>query len=281
MEITEENTVWLNPSHPNYERWRKGRELKSERAVIAGKIISAHKVCTNLDILDLGSGEGGTSSYFSGNNNVISYDLSLFRLKRQRHTDNKFKIVNGNAQFLPFRNSFFDLIILQDAIEHININGSLISELKRVIKDDGLIYISTPNRHSILNIISDPHWGIPFLSLFRRNSIKKYFLRLFRKEDLCRDDIAELLSLKELFGLFKHFRIILNTKEIIGLLSESYNGILWSNFHTTLLNLLNKSGLIFILKALANNKTGFINNYLTPTFYLILIPPLTIKATNE
>ena len=270
MKLTEKQAVWLNPAHPNYKRWQKGRELVKERAAIVDKIISAYKICKNLDILDLGSGLGGTSFYFSNRNRVTSYDLSLLRLKRQGEYDKKFDKINGRGEGLPFQNCSFDLIIIQDAIEHINGTDRLIKELRRVLRKNGIIYISTPNKFSLLNIISDPHWGLPLLSIFRRESIKKYFLPVFRKKDLVREDIPGLLSLKELFTLFKEYEIIINTKEIIHLLSDNHEGILWSSFHVTLFHFIKKSRLISVLKIIANNKPGFINNFLAPTFYLVL-----------
>lgn len=272
MEITEKQAVWLNPAHPNYKRWQKGRELAKERAAIVGKIISLYKNCSDLDILDLGSGEGETSYYFSDRNRVISYDLSLLRLKRQGEYDKKIRKINGRGEALPFQNYSFDLIILQDVIEHINGTDRLIKELRRVLRKHGIIYISTPNKFSLLNIISDPHWGLPLLSILGRESIKKYFLPVFRKKDLAREDIPGLLSLKELFTLFKDYEILLNTDEIVYQLSGNHNGVLWSSFHVTLFNLIKKSGLMSAVKIIANNKPGFINKFITPTFYLVLRP---------
>ncbi len=138
------------------------------------------------------------------------------------------------------------------------------------MKKNGLIYISTPNRFSIFNFISDPHWGIPFLSLFKRHSIKKYFLRFIRKDDFNRNDIAELLSLKDISILFNEYKINLNTKKITDLLSEDSKGILWSNFHLFLYRIIKKSGLIIFIKKMSNDKPGIINNLFAPTFYIVL-----------
>ncbi|HSD62778.1 MAG TPA: class I SAM-dependent methyltransferase [Ignavibacteriaceae bacterium] len=270
MEIKDNQAVWLDFSHPNYQRWLRGRESANERAIIVNKIISSDNICKGLRILDVGSGEGSTSAFFSESNWVVSYDLSLIRLKRQRQNFPALSLINGKAETLPFQNSSFDLIILQDVIEHIPGRDSLVNEIKRVLKNSGFIYLSTPNRFSIMNIISDPHWGIPLLSLFNRNGIKRYFLKHFRKKDLLREDLSQLLSLREIYQLFNDQIININTKEVINLLSEDYKGIIWSNFHVKLYCLLKKSGIILIIKYIVNNKPGFINKYLTPTFFLII-----------
>jgi SAM-dependent methyltransferase len=270
MEINSENIVWMNPEHPNYERWARGRKLAKARAEVVKRIISPDEPIENLNILDLGSGEGGTSSLFAESNKVFSYDLSMFRLVHQRQSNPDYALINNNDEHLPFRDSSFDIIILQDVIEHIERRELLIEELSRVLNNDGIIYLSTPNRYSLFNIISDPHWGIPLLCLFKRHIIHKYFLRFLRKEDSGRKDDAELLSLRELRELLGSFRFRLNTKEIIKLLPQNSDGILWSRFHLLLYNLIKKSGLLLILEKLSNNRCGIINNLFTPTFYITL-----------
>ncbi len=270
MEVDREKAVWLDPFHPNYKRWQRGRNVAAERAAVVYKIVSAHKICSGMTVLDLGSGEGGTSSLFAESNYVVSYDLSLLRLKRQQNIERNYSLINGDGGFLPFRDSSFDLIILQDVIEHTGNRTLLIKELSRILNKTGIIYLSTPNKYSVLNIIADPHWGIPFLCLFSKTVIKKYFLRFFRMEDSDREDIAELLSLNELEKLFSGYCLKLKTREIISLLSENPKGILWSSFHFLLYKTLKMSGLFFILTKTADNSSGFINKYITPTFYVIM-----------
>lgn len=271
MVAEEKNIYWLDSGHPNYERWKRGRHASGKRAGVVMKIISPMKDCRNLNVLDLGSGEGGTSYLFAETNKVISYDLSLLRLKRQHQSDDNYFLLNGRAENLPFRDSFFDLIILQDVLEHVENRELLVNEIYRVLKRNGMIYISTPNKYSVMNIISDPHWGMPLISLFSREIIKNYFLRFFRKTDFKRKDIAELLSLKELKNMFGYYVFYIKTKEAVQILSEDPEGILWSSFHIFIYRLLKKTGLFFIIRKSANNRFGIINNFISPTFYIILV----------
>ncbi|MCJ7553756.1 MAG: hypothetical protein MUO34_07710, partial [Ignavibacteriaceae bacterium] len=89
MEINH-SVPWLDNSHPNYERWKRGRDLAIERGKFVQSLIEKHFNPTNLTILDLGSGEGGTSYTLSRNNFVVSLDYSFTRLKR--HSQNFDKI---------------------------------------------------------------------------------------------------------------------------------------------------------------------------------------------
>jgi SAM-dependent methyltransferase len=265
------NAVWLNPAHPNFERWKRGRELSIERGKFVHSIVNRYLNCKNLTVLDLGSGEGGTSFVFSGNNKVVSCDLSLFRLQRQKNNSSNLFKVNGNALFLPFKKNSFNLIILQDVLEHFPGIRNFPSELNDLLKQDGTIYLSTPNKYSLFNFIADPHWGLPVISVLKRETIKKFFIKYFRKNEILRKDIPELLSLKNIETLFSNYsEIKLQTKQAVERLLNGSKGILWSNFHLFLCKILKKTGIERFLFLFSNNKKGFINNFLNPTFYFII-----------
>lgn len=287
MEIKQDIPAWLDESHPNFNRWKRAREVSIERGKFVRSIINQQMYTKNLTVLDLGSGEGGTSKVFSDDNFVVSFDLSLIRLQRQFYsvipkstkaddssglTEQKF--VNGSALQLPFANNSFDLIIIQDVIEHLTDVTDFYFEVKRVLKSYGVIYLSTPNKLSVFNFISDPHFGLPIISLLKRESIKKYFLKYFRNEDYNRTDIAQLFSLKVLLNLFKNeFKITLYTKYSVKELFNGNKGIIWSDFHLKLITFIKLIKLDKVLIKIANDKIGVINNYFTPTFYFTLRKP--------
>ena len=260
------NETWLDPGHPNFERWERARILSIERGKFVKSIIEKYLNCENLIVLDLGSGEGGTSKVFSEDNKVFGYDLNLVRLERQNNISENYFRVNGDA----FKDDSFDLIILQDVIEHLPDVKLLIKEVGKVLKTGGIIYISTPNKYSIFNFIADPHWGFPVVSILKREIIKKYFLKFFRKSEVNRKDIPQLFSLNEIYKHYSnYFEINLETKFSVEKLLRGDKGIIWSNFHLYLIKLIKRFKLGNVLLLLSNNKTGIINKYFNPTFYLI------------
>ncbi|MFZ0455217.1 MAG: class I SAM-dependent methyltransferase [Ignavibacteriaceae bacterium] len=263
------NNAWLNPGHPNFDRWKRARDLARDRGNFVKSIIEKYVICENLSVLDLGSGEGGTSVVFSEQNQVFGYDLNLIRLERQKNNSANYHKINGDALKLSFRDNSFHLIILQDVIEHLTDSKLLINEVVRVLKPDGLVYISTPNKYSILNFIADPHWGLPFVSILKREKIRKYFLKYFRKNEINRNDIPELLSLNDIYEyLGNYFEITLETRHSAERLLNGDKGLVWSNFHLTLIKLIKKIKAGKILLLLANNRIGIINKYFNPAFYL-------------
>ena len=256
--------------HPNYKRWQKAREISNERAKFVEKIISNEILPEGLLILDVGAGEGGTSQLLSQKNFVVSLEPKPERIRKIIRKGSLQPVI-ADTYKLPFKPDSFDLIILQDVMEHLIVSEELIEGWYKHLTENGIIYLSTPNRLSLLNIIADPHWGLPFLSLFKRDQIKKYFLKLFRKSDYQREDIAELLSLRNLYKLFsEEYLIKVYTKLSVEHLLNGGKGLIWSNFHLGLVKLVNLLGLKSLLINISNDKPGIINKFFTPTFYIIL-----------
>ena len=271
MEIIKDRYVWLDESHPNFERWKRARDISTLRGEFVKSVIEKVIEPKGLKILDLGSGEGETSYLFSKENFIVGFDLNRDRLSVQRCLTKSIDIVCGNVTQLPFIPGSFDLIILQDVIEHLPDRKNLIYKLHSLLTYDGIIYLSTPNRISIFNILSDPHWGVPLISLLKRETIRKYFLKYFRKSEIDREDIAELLSLKHLQNLFNNkFEIIIFTRHSVKELFNGNKGIVWSDFHLKLIRIATKLKLNKLILKLANDKPGIVNKYFTPTFYLFL-----------
>ncbi|MGB5849042.1 MAG: class I SAM-dependent methyltransferase [Ignavibacteriaceae bacterium] len=272
MEVAEKQIPWLDEKHPNYERWKRAREISIERGKFVRSIISKVCECQNLKILDVGSGEGGTSNVLSEDNIITSFDINKIRLQSQKDSISSFNLLCGSSSSLPFKNNSLDLIILQDVLEHLDNREKLIDNIYNLLDDNGMIYLSTPNKFSVINIIADPHWGVPLVSLFKRDNVRKYFLNYFRKSEMNRADIAELLSLKNIYELFADkFEVRLFTIHSVNELFKGNKGIVWSDFHVKLLQTLNKVKLDKVITKLANNRMGFINRFFTPTFYMMFI----------
>ncbi len=86
-----------------------------------------------------------------------------------------------------------------------------------------------------------------------------------------RDDIAELLSLKQLYKLFsQYYSLKIFTKFSVEYLLTGGKGLVWSKFHLRLVKMANILHLNNLLLRLANDKPGIINKFFTPTFYIIL-----------
>ncbi len=133
MEVKKEFQREYNPEHPNYERWQKARDLSNHRAKFVESVLSTEVVTNGLKILDIGAGEGNTSKLLAKKNFVVSLEPKPERIERIEKTDTLFPVI-GDSLRLPFKCSYFDIIIFQDVIEHLNINNKMIDDLTSIIE---------------------------------------------------------------------------------------------------------------------------------------------------
>jgi len=102
-------------------------------------------------VLDLASGSGYGSHLLAGQAlEVIGLDASLDAVesaKKNYHLPN-LKYLVGQAESLEYPDKHFDLIVSFETIEHLKDQEKYLGELKRVISEDGLVFISTPNREA-------------------------------------------------------------------------------------------------------------------------------------
>ena len=80
----------------------------------------------------------------------IAINLSYDYLRKK----SKAKIYKDlNYENLPYENNFFDAIVCLDVIEHIINPFHLLAEIKRVLKPQGVLILTTPNFRKIKNIL--------------------------------------------------------------------------------------------------------------------------------
>lgn len=264
---------YKNPSHPNYKRWERSKKLSYLKGLFIKSLIEKHFNIENKNIVDIGSGYGGTlRNFINERNKLFSIDLNIDRLKFQKSLLKNVNFICADVNMLPLKNIFFDIIILQDSIEHFDNPSNVIKIVSEFLKPEGLIYLSTSNRCSVFNFLSDPHWGVPFVSLLQREQIKKYFIPVFRKSEINRKGIAELMSLPTIVSIMKNhgLKFKLNTTAAVKALSTNPDYILWSNFHLSLTKVVRVLRLNKVLKLIANDKFGIVNKFFTPTFYFII-----------
>ncbi len=95
-------------------------------------------------ILDIGSGNGMIANYFTLDNEVTGVDVRDRRHPEYTH----FNLFIVDSAKLPFSSDEFDIVISHHVIEHIPEQVVHLQEIHRVLKDDGLGYLGTPNKSS-------------------------------------------------------------------------------------------------------------------------------------
>ncbi len=99
---------------------------------------------------------------------------------------NEVTIKQGFAENLPYENDFFDVVYSSHVLEHVNDEVKALSEMKRVLKRDGILIIGMPTSSmAILNYLSQfvftTHIKIYelFRHIFSTNPLNN-FIKIFR-----------------------------------------------------------------------------------------------------
>lgn len=105
-----------------------------------------NKQIAGCKLLDAGCGTGNFSreAIIKGAK-VISMDISS-RLIKITHNKCHNKVVRGDVLNLPFKNDSFDIVLSTEVIEHTLNPGKAIAEMARVLKRNGILILTTPNK---------------------------------------------------------------------------------------------------------------------------------------
>ena len=96
-------------------------------------------------ILEVGCCAGNFLKRFTDSyDEVHGLDLSMSALQRCRDQNPNIHSIRANGLRLPYEDGAFDLILMQDVIEHIPEDEATMRELRRVMADDGHCFICVP-----------------------------------------------------------------------------------------------------------------------------------------
>ena len=97
----------------------------------------------NKFILDAGCGTGHNMGFLRSRGFYVGCDVSPEALQFCRMNGVQ-RLVQGNLHHAGFHPKVFDVIISLDVLEHVADQVSVLSEFRRVLKDDGLLVLAVP-----------------------------------------------------------------------------------------------------------------------------------------
>jgi len=179
--LTTLNKIFPLPVHPfnlqnegkkNYAEWQFEKGIDTIKFYLPYTTIE--EMFKDKVVLDVGCGAAGKSLYYAKQGAKIVYGIDPVKgykeeaetLAKEKNLGDKFKFIVGDAGDLPFKDNFFDTIILNDAMEHVNNPKKVLEECYRTLKEGGRIYINfPPYNHPFGAHLSDAI-GIPWVHLF-------------------------------------------------------------------------------------------------------------------
>jgi len=124
--------------HPGITLFR-GRELSE---VI--RYFDRYPLFPEKRVLDLGCGEGKVAKLLF-NKLDVGLDLNFNELKRAKSEGVHKNLLFASATSMPFKDGAFDVVFSNSVIEHIKGVKQVLSEVSRVLADDGLFIFTVPS----------------------------------------------------------------------------------------------------------------------------------------
>jgi glycosyltransferase involved in cell wall biosynthesis/ubiquinone/menaquinone biosynthesis C-methylase UbiE len=109
------------------------------------------------DVLDVASGEGYGSALLAGvARSVIGVDLDAnaveFATEKYASRIPNIRFAAGSCSALPLADSSVDLVVSFETIEHHDEHEAMLAEIKRVLRPNGVLVISSPDRHEYSDV---------------------------------------------------------------------------------------------------------------------------------
>ena len=153
------------------------------------------KYRVNNNIIDIGAGDGHFIARAKNNNwNAFAteFDDKSVELCRQKNVI----VHQGKLNADNYNTGFFDVIFSSEVIEHINNPIEEIKSFHKILRKDGLVYVTTPNLNSISHKLLKDKWNIfhypEHLCYYTPKTLQKLF-------DLVM--VPHILALNDLFQL--------------------------------------------------------------------------------
>lgn len=126
------------------------------------RYVIANELVKDLIVLDIACGEGyGTNLLASSAKEITGIDIDYNTISNAqiKYTKKNIRFKKGSISQIPEPDSTYDAIVCFETLEHITEHEIALKELKRVIKPDGILIISTPDKRFYSDL---PNYQNPF-----------------------------------------------------------------------------------------------------------------------
>ena len=160
----------------------------------------------NKNVLDIGCGHGWfeINAIDRGVKRIIATELSEKDLEivTKHINQDEIDFVVCNAKDLPFEDNSFDTVVSWEVLEHVpkGSEDGMFREVRRVLVDNGVFYLSTPYRSMICTML-DPAWWL----IRHRHYNEKQIERLSVNNGFTIEDISIKSGWWEIIGIWQFY----------------------------------------------------------------------------
>lgn len=159
------------------------RKLDSTERITKAAGFTSNKI---KNFLDIGCGEGySLIEAFSRGWSVYGIDITDHRIETAK--DNGIRFINSDLMNAKLPSEFFDIVYLDSVLEHVYNPSEYLTEIKRILKKGGILYLGVPNEDSLFNDVRKIFYKItgknitekikPFQSPYHINGFNKASLK--------------------------------------------------------------------------------------------------------
>jgi len=131
----------------------KSKRCKESADVRIEKLNGLMRDLSGKIVLNLGCGNGDfLDEKFIMKNRLIGIDISMNSLKNAVKYG-YVPVLSDAETGLPLKDSSMDVVVASEVLEHIVSTDLFLFEINRVLKKDGLLFLTTPNINTILSYI--------------------------------------------------------------------------------------------------------------------------------
>ena len=178
------------------DRWQTsaGRYINTTQKGIVLQKVKWH----SKKVLEIGAGTGRFSIEVARQGGtVFALDFAfsmLTTIRTKSHNQSNIKVIQANAERLPFQSDTFDICICINAFSHMPNNDLVMNEVYRVLKKDGQFIFNFPNLFSI-------YFPFGFIVNLKKRSLQKgVYTRWYKPKEISRTYRQNCFKLQNIQG---------------------------------------------------------------------------------
>ncbi|WP_344743286.1 class I SAM-dependent methyltransferase [Streptosporangium vulgare] len=142
----------------------KRRRKAAKIVAVLGHFLGRDKdVLAGLTVADIGCSAGFIADELAaaGARHTFGVDIDVPGLRKaSQRFGERVEFVCADGTALPFPDGSIDVLVFNHIYEHVVDPDAIMAEMRRVLSDDGVLYLGLGNRLGVM----EPHYKLPFLS---------------------------------------------------------------------------------------------------------------------